>query len=104
MQYYAPYVVILILQNGGTALGFATYSGKIDVIQILLEHEAAVNVKDTVSYNKQRRFMTHKVLISMFLQCGCTPMHIVGETGNTEIAELLISYGAQIDLPNEVHT
>ena len=43
--------IIIYLQNGGTALGFATYSGKVDVIQILLEHEASVNVKDTVSCN-----------------------------------------------------
>ena len=31
-------------------------------------------------------------------------MHIVGETGNTEIAELLMRYGALTDLQNEVCT
>ena len=31
-------------------------------------------------------------------------MHIVGETGNTEVAELLIHYGALTDLQNEVCT
>ena len=31
-------------------------------------------------------------------------MHIVGETGSTEIAELLIRYGALPDLRNEVCT
>ena len=44
-------IIIIYLQNGGTALGFATYGGKVDVIQILLEHEASVSVKDTVSCN-----------------------------------------------------
>ena len=30
-------------------------------------------------------------------------MHIVGETGNTEVAELLIRYGALTDLQNKVY-
>ena len=45
-----------ILQNGGTALGFATYSGNVDAIELLLEKQASVNVKDNVSSNKQSRF------------------------------------------------
>lgn len=43
----------MILQNGGTALGFATYGGKVDAVKLLLEHHASVNVKDTVSSSKQ---------------------------------------------------
>ena len=31
-------------------------------------------------------------------------MHVVGETGSTEVAELLIRYGALPDLRNEVCT
>ena len=40
--------------------------------------------------------------MELYLQHGCTPMHIVGETGNTEVAELLVCHAALIDPQNEV--
>uniref|UniRef100_A0A2R5L4L3 Putative cask-interacting adaptor protein caskin n=1 Tax=Ornithodoros turicata TaxID=34597 RepID=A0A2R5L4L3_9ACAR len=68
-------------QSGYTSLHHSALNGHRDVVALLLDHEASVNVVD----NK-----------------GSTPLHLAAWTGNTDIVRLLLERGPSV--PNVNHS
>lgn len=66
-------------EEGNTPMHFAAVGGHADVVKILIEHGANVEVKS---------------------RDGFTPMHSVAQGDHSKVLELLIEKGAHVDTPN----
>ena len=65
---------------GDTPLHRAAFGGNKEIVELLLNNEVDVNVKDDY---------------------GCTPLHDAAEYGHKKIIELLISKGADVNAEND---
>lgn len=111
--------VNLINDGGRTALHYAASKGWLKVAEVLISHGAKINKKDKVytvlhNYVSQflfQLFLLHAKFFSLvyayfccwcfkvhLLQVGCTPLHRAASTGKSELCELLIEEGADVDV------
>jgi ankyrin repeat protein len=75
------FVFVLLIsdgQDGRTAMHFAAARGDVDLIQLLLEHGAAVNVRDAIT--------------------GATPLHWALRCGKASAAQRLLAAGADASI------
>lgn len=101
--------------GGRTALHYAASKGWLKVAEILMSHGANMNAKDKVS-NRTIAFLytcsfgPENILCCLFLgvaqlldmcmcsfQVGSTPLHRAASMGNSQMCELLIEEGAEVD-------
>ena len=69
-------VNVRVCEWGDTPLHRAAFGGNKEIVELLLNNEVDVNVKDDY---------------------GCTPLHDAAEYGHKKIIELLISKGAEVN-------
>ena len=77
-----------------------------ECLQLLLSHEAEVNVTDNVSYNNyDGNYHYHKNNsnnIGYYLKDGWTPLQWAAQENNKECLELLLSHGAKVNVKENV--
>lgn len=73
--------IICSFQNGFTPLHLATQENHMDMVSLLLEHDAEANCK---------------------AKNGLTPMHLAAQEDGVPVAEILVKYGSQIDSQTKV--
>ncbi|KAL9999862.1 putative ankyrin repeat-containing domain-containing protein [Helianthus debilis subsp. tardiflorus] len=79
-------------EEGWAPLHSAASSGNVEIVKILLDRGADVNLK-----NDGGRTALHYAASKGWVKVGCTPLHRAASTGNSELCELLIEEGADID-------
>ena len=113
-----------MLQNGNTALHRAAARGKVEAINLLVKHGAAVDIRNKVEPCKIsrsalcapaqtelrsgterllcRRRMIWIVSEVFMLQYGDTAIHDAARRGKVEAVKALIDCGAAVNIRNEV--
>ena len=91
------------VQDGDTGLFTACRQGYAVIVEMLLSNGAKVDFENSV------RLITIVGIITQLLchmhnytQFGGTPLHAVSLSGYADIAEMLVDYGAVVDLQTEV--
>ncbi len=95
--------MILTLQDGGTALHWASYNGHDEIVRVLLAAKATINIQHKVGFVVQTIY--HNILFTLFssyVQSGETPLCTASFYGHQKCMELLIDAGANVDVPKEV--
>jgi len=97
--------------DGFTPLGLASFFGRKDVVEYLLEQGAEVNA---TSHNRMKVMplhsavahrhvgiaevlLTHGANVNIAQQDGFTPLHEAAQNGQEEMAALLLAHGANVD-------
>ena len=95
--------MILSLQDGATALFWASRNGHDEIVRVLLAAKATVNTQNKVGFVVQTHFLQFPfTLFSSYVQWGETSLWIASFYGHQKCMELLIDPGANVDVPNEV--
>ena len=80
-----------------------SYRGNADLIRILLEHRADVNLPNDVSYSVANKWSNYnKMLWWIQDKLGDTALIEACDGGHVDTAALLIDYGARVDYKNKV--
>lgn len=99
---------IKITADGGNALLIASYYGHTDIVKLLLEREADVNVKNTdgVSALRMASQEGHTDIVKLLLERGAdvnikstngvTALMKASQNGHTDIVKLLLERGADV--------
>lgn len=96
---------------GVCALHIAVEQGLQDIVQLLLEHDADPNIRNTHQEIKVNKIsfeeipskpiaLTTDLLHALRGLGNRTPLHIAVKNGSVEIAALLIKYGAAVNTPD----
>ena len=89
--------------KGTTALHHAVYNGYTSVVTLLLERGASVNARIAESANIYRKVKPSGISQDDWALGWMTPLHIASGRGHTEITEVLLKHGADIDYRAEPH-
>lgn len=93
------------MQAGLTALMRASRQGHREVVNMLLEHDAQVDLKNNVRTNQFCKFEDFTRDAVMFVvQNGQTALMLASENRHVAVIDLLIEYNAQLELKNLVRT
>jgi ankyrin repeat protein len=103
-------IIDAINNKGMTSLHFAVYSGNLDVVQLLIENGAKVEMKSYREYTTplhiacQRNF---KDIAKLLIENGAdvnagnilkrTPLHMAAENGRVDLGELLIRANVNVN-------
>ena len=93
--------MILSLQDGWTALYWASRNGHDEIVRVLLAAKATVNTQTKVGFV----VISHNMLFTLFssyVQEGRSPLWTASFSGHQKCMELLIDAGANVDIPKEV--
>jgi ankyrin repeat protein len=106
-----------MLQYGDTALHEAAAGGEVEVVNLLVNHGAAVDIRNKVDIycthrestctlevgQKIRLCRQRMIVIDVFiLQYGDTALHQAAARGRVAVVKALVDYGAAVDIRNEV--
>ncbi|MDD5424979.1 MAG: ankyrin repeat domain-containing protein [candidate division Zixibacteria bacterium] len=93
----------------------AIWSGKLDILKILVENGARINVLDRNGFSplhhaiiqKNNDIVKYLLAHGAFLNVrdekyGCTELHIAAVNGNRELVELLINEGSRFDIADNL--
>ncbi|KAL8921174.1 MAG: hypothetical protein Q9172_004170 [Xanthocarpia lactea] len=95
--------------SGWTALHFGAYYGKSDIVESLLERGALVNARGAdparTDYNKMSYAGSNrawdsssvKIRYSSIANFRATPLHEAAGRGHTDVVEILLKHGADLD-------
>ena len=105
MMWYLHLIVPFTLQSGDTSLHVVAKNGRTHLVELLLSRGADVNSANKVNTTN---YMIISVAMSLSLQVGYTPLHTAARNGHIQVAELLISRGADKNsldnVSNDVYT
>ena len=102
------YSLLSIIQYGRTALMWASYRGHTEVVKVLVEAKADLNITDQVNLIINYLLtLTIDVyhdycFIFISLQYGHTALIDAVTSGHTSIVNILVDHGAATDIRNEV--
>ena len=86
------------LQNESTALIIAC--GHVKTVRLLLDHGADMDHQNKViSLGLNRELAIFIMEVILFNKIGQSALWCASEAGESECVELLLKYGAQVDLP-----
>ena len=88
--------------DGRTGLILACCKGEKVVAKSLIDKGANVDHQDKVKKTVFNNVHDHIILIRYLSQIGYTPLHYASRNGHTDVVEMLIENGAQIDVPAKV--
>lgn len=81
-----------------SALMFAAYYGRTEIIQLLLAHDAQVDIFEAAAIGAWERaagwLALHPELVNAFAPDGFTPLGLASFFGHTQVANLLLEHGA----------
>ncbi|GHU16644.1 hypothetical protein FACS189472_02140 [Alphaproteobacteria bacterium] len=89
--------------KGNTPLHLAAKSGQTEIARLLLTNGADVNAKGTldrdnpIRYNGNNSIMPSLEELNLISSRNDTPLHFAAQSGQTEIAELLLARGADVN-------
>jgi len=98
--------------SGTTPLMAAAYKGHVQAVKLLLAEEANVELQDAGGYTALRhaclmRTTEHATIVELLLEAhampdngdaiGCTALHTVAASGNTQVMKLLLDALADAD-------
>ena len=87
--------------KGNTALHDCAESGSLNIMRLLLKHNAKMDV-DSYGKTTRRRILNGLFLIAIFVFSGMTPLLAAAVTGHTHIVEYLISRTDLISLRDRI--
>ena len=102
------YSLLSIIQDGWTALMMASYNGHTEVVKVLVEAKADLNITDQVNLIINYLLtLTIDVYCDYFfifisLQDGDTALIDAATKGHTSIVKILVDRGAATDIRNKV--
>ena len=92
------------MQDGDTALFMACRFGFTAIVDILLHNGANVNTENSVNLNLKAILHSFGNYVAHTIQFGGTALHAASLGGYTDVAEMLLDFGASVDVPTEVYT
>ena len=81
---------------GETALYVASLCGHVEIVKLLIQRKAEVNICKEVCISKDSSRFIKASLLCVLLQNGCSPVCGASEKGHTEVVDLLVSAGADV--------
>ncbi|KAL8104599.1 hypothetical protein AgCh_028717 [Apium graveolens] len=96
-------------EEGWVPLHSAASSGNVEIVELLLNRGADVNLKNNggrtaLHYAASKGWLkiaqiliSHDAKLNVKDKVGCTPLHRAASTGNAELCEFLIEEGAEVD-------
>eukprot|EP00960_Hanusia_phi_P078187 768792-Hanusia_phi.AAC.4 len=97
-------------KNGATALHYASFYARIDMLEFLLKHGAKVNVQDSngksplhsAGHEACKLLVQSKARLNARDHAGWTPLHAAAAVDNAKTATLLVKMQADIDAPSNL--
>ena len=99
-----------LVVDGYTALQQASWKGHTELVNFLLDRGADANLGDSLNRRPlyfaiiNKHYNTVRVLLTKRADplladdnCGCAPLHWATRVGRTDMAELLLAHGAEVD-------
>ena len=80
----------------------ATQEGHYDFVELLIKHNARVNLTTKVSLLQQLSMFVLKAVIHAIIQNDWTPLHVAAQYNRSRVAQLLIDNGANIEAKTKV--
>ena len=110
-----PKLVNAFASDGFTPLGLAAYFRREEIVKILIDNGASVNVPTNNGYNvfpihsavASKNYVITKMLlnagaeVNVKQQAGFTPLHAAAQYGDIEILILLLEHGADVTIRME---
>ena len=106
-------------QNGVTALYVASRNGRVEVVNILLQNGAHVDVQDEVevfifhicstdrAVKLKAMYVSQEhdcdVFIFIIVQDKWTPLMMASQNGHVDVVNVLLQHGASVHLQNKVN-
>ena len=85
-------------QGGWTPLMVASFEGHDDIVRMLIEAKARINIQDEVCCSDKLKILCNLYL----LQCGSTPLYIASQNGHNDAVNTLLQNGADTHLATMV--
>ncbi len=87
--------------DGNSALLIATYTGRREIFELLLQRGAGVNLFEASALGLREKVVDHverdPALINSYSHDGWTPLHLAAFFGQRETAQMLLDRGADVN-------
>uniref|UniRef100_A0A3Q3AWA1 Uncharacterized protein n=1 Tax=Kryptolebias marmoratus TaxID=37003 RepID=A0A3Q3AWA1_KRYMA len=88
--------------NGYTPLHISAREGQVETASVLLEAGASPHTMAKNQMDIATVLLQYSADTNILTKQGVTPLHLASQEGHTDMAALLISKGAQINVPTKV--
>ena len=95
-------IVLIYRQNQQSALHKAARSVHKDVVEVLVEKGAKIELKDKVFFTHIMGVTSAAIILFKSLKNGNTPLHLAVMHGQTAVVKYLVAKGANLSARNDV--